>query len=244
MDAIFQLYEGLARLGPGSDESTRRALALLPSLLPNPVILDLGCGTGASSLVLARETGGRITAVDIHEPFLDELERRAAKAGLAGRITTRRQSIDALTDPPRSYDLIWSEGAIYQIGFERGLRLWRPLLSPGGCLCLTEATWLTPEPPAKAHAFWAEAYPAMAAAEENVERARAAGYDCLGYFPLPRSDWEREYYAPLEARMNGLRLDPVFEEIIAETDREIELYREHGDSYGYVFYAFKALNGV
>jgi serine/threonine-protein kinase HipA len=239
MGAIFQLYEGLARLGPGSETSTLRALRMLPGPPSRPRILELGCGSGAATLILARETGGHVTAVDMHQPFLDDLERRADAAGLAGQIATRRQSMDALEDPPASYDLIWSEGAIYLLGFERGLRLWR-LLPPGGCVCVTEATWLSDDPPGEARDYWAEAYPAMGTIEQNLGRARSAGYEPLGTFALPRRDWEAEYYRPLEARMEQLRGDPAFAEIVAETEREIALYERHGDAYGYVFYLLAA----
>ena len=234
MDAIFQLFEGLARLGPGSEASTLRALRMLPALPPDPRVLDLGCGAGASTLVLARETGGHVTAVDMHQPFLDRLESRAKAAGLA--IETRCQSMDALDLPPGNYDLVWSEGAIYLIGFEHGLQLWRPLLRPGGYLCLTEITWLTDDPPAEARNYWDAAYPSMGSIGENLERARTAGYEPIGHFPLPRFDWETEYYAPLKARVDGLSSEPAFAEVIKETEQEIDLYERFGDSYGYVFY--------
>ncbi len=246
MDPLFRLFEPMPRQGPGSAASTLRALRALPSLPARPRILDLGCGSGASTLVLARETGGRITAVDIHQPFLDTLERNAAAAELSAHIVTRRQSMDALDEEPAGYDLVWSEGAVYLVGFERGLRLWRPLLRPGGFLCVTEATWLVDDPPAEARAFWDAAYPAMGTVAQNLERARAAGYEALESFSLPRSDWESEFYRPLEARMAKLRDDPAFAAVLAETEQEIVLYRRHGRAYGYVFYLLEktASSGV
>ena len=62
---------------------------------------------------------------------------------------------------PGSFDLIWSEGAIYNIGFRAGLEAWRPLLVKGGCMAVSEATWLTEDRPAEARAFWQEGYPAL-----------------------------------------------------------------------------------
>ncbi|MCT7956183.1 hypothetical protein [Laspinema palackyanum] len=44
------------------------------------------------------------------------------------RITIRQADLGALEDPPGSFDLIGSEGAIYLLGFANGLRLWHPLL--------------------------------------------------------------------------------------------------------------------
>ena len=237
MELLFRLFDGLPRLGPGSEASTLRALGMLPALPANPAILDLGCGTGAASLILARETGGRVTAVDVHQPFLDDLATKAEAAGLADRVVTRLQSMEGLDDSPGGYDLIWSEGAIYLVGFERGLRLWRPLLRDGGCVCVSEASWLTDKPLEEARVFWEAGYPAMGTVSENIERARAAGYHTLGAFALLRSDWEQGLYGRLRTRMEELRGEPEMAEMIAETEQEIRLYEQHGESYGYVFYA-------
>ncbi len=240
MEALFRLFEGLPRLGPGSEASTLRALRMLPDLPAEPRILELGCGTGAATLALARETGGHVTAVDVHPPFLDDLERRAVAGGISDRIATRLQSMDALDDPPSSCDLIWSEGAIYLIGFETGLRLWRPLLRPGGYACITEATWLTDAPPGGAREFWDAAYPDMGTIAQNLERARSAGYETLGTFALPRFDWDAEFYEPLKARIEALRGDASMAAVIEETEQEIRLFEAYGDSYGYAFYLLRA----
>jgi serine/threonine-protein kinase HipA len=123
ISAIFHLFDGLSRLAPGSDASTRRALSLIPCLPENPLVLDLGCGTGRQSLLLARELDSRVTAVDTHQPCLDALCDSAAKAGLAERIETRCISMDDVAQMPGPADLIWSEGAIYNIGVENSAAL-------------------------------------------------------------------------------------------------------------------------
>jgi serine/threonine-protein kinase HipA len=148
--------------------------------------------------------------------------------------------MDALDDPPGSYDLIWSEGAIYLIGFERGLRLWKPLLGPGGYACVTEASWLTDQPPEGAREFWDQGYPDMGTMAENIERAQSAGFESLGAFALPRSDWEVGLYEPLRARIEELRGEAELASIIEETEQEIRLFEEYGDSYGYVFYILRS----
>ncbi|NRA02079.1 MAG: hypothetical protein HRU00_05690 [Myxococcales bacterium] len=61
IEVFWKLHQGLPKQGPGSDASTRRALALVPELPSAPRILDLGCGPGRQTLVLARETGGQLT---------------------------------------------------------------------------------------------------------------------------------------------------------------------------------------
>ena len=240
-EAFFRLFEGLPRQGPGSDACTREALARLPALPAAPRVVDLGCGSGRAALVLAETLRTKVIAVDNHQPFLDQLQAAARERGLEDLIEARCEDMRAPGVPAGSVDLLWSEGALYLFGFEAGLRHWRTLLAPGGCLAVSECSWLCADPPAAAAAFFRAGYPGMAGIEGNIERARAAGFDLLDHFALPPAAWWDEYYAPLEQRMAHLApdADPALGAVIAETRREIELYRRHCDSYGYVFYLLR-----
>ena len=240
-EALFRLFEGLPRQGPGSDDCTREALRRLPELPASPRVLDLGCGSGRSALVLADALRAKVIAVDNHQPFLDQLRTAARERGLEELIEARCADMAAPGVPAGSVDLLWSEGAIYFLGFEAGLRLWRPLLTPRGCLAASECSWLRADPPAEAAAFFREGYPGMAGIQENIERTRAAGFDVIDHFTLPPEAWWDEYYTPLEQRMARLSpaADPELAAVIDETRREIELYRRYGDSYGYVFYLLR-----
>jgi hypothetical protein len=126
-------------------------------------------------------------------------------------------------------------------GCERGLRPWRPLLAPGGYLAVSECSWLIDNPPAEAAAFFAAGYPGMAGIGENLERVNAAGFGLVDHFTLPPAAWWDEHYAPLERRMTELapEADPDLASIISDTRQEIELYRRHHDSYGYVCYLLR-----
>ena len=240
-EALFRLFETLPRQGPGSDACTREALRRLPALPASPRVLDLGCGAGASTLVLAATLRTSVTAVDIHQPFLDQLRATARAHGLASLIEPRCADMRSPGVAPGSFDLLWSEGAVYLLGFENGLQLWRPLLAPGGHLAVTECSWLCADPPAEAAAFFRAGYPSMAGIVENLERARAAGFHAIDHFTLPPAAWWDEFYTPLQERMAQLApgADPALAAVIDETRREIELYRLHGDSYGYVFYLLR-----
>lgn len=237
---VFEgLHRGLPQQGPGSDASTLRALSLVPELPSAPAIVDLGCGPGRQTLALARATGARVTAVDLAPGFLAELARRARTAGLGDRIATRCQSIDALDLPDASFDLAWSEGALYTVGFEKALRALRPLLRPGSSLAATELTWLVDDPPEAARAFWREAYPPMTSRRANRSAIESSGYEMLADFALPESDWWDGYYLPLEARIEKLRARATGEDARAALDsarREIDLFRACPGAYGYVFY--------
>lgn len=240
---LGEIFAGLDRLAPGSDESTQRALDLVRRVREPLRILDAGCGTGASTVVLLRHTTASVVAVDIDPRSLATLRDRAAAAGVADRVETRVASIGELDFVLGSFDVIWSEGAIYTIGFDAGLRSWRRLLGEGGIVACSELTWLTDEPSSRARAFWGEGYPAMRSIDANVSAAVTAGYRCLGHFVLPASDWTEQYYGPLQRRIDALRatrpVDAAAAEMLDGIQAEIDLYRDAGGDYGYVFYLFE-----
>ena len=240
MEIFFEIHRDLPREAPGSDACTARALSMTLPLPRDPHILDIGCGPGAQTLVLAKQTGGHVTAIDTHQPFLDDLKRRAERAHLASRIHPQHGDMTALEIGEASFDLIWSEGAIYIMGFREGLQAWRRFLKPGGALAVTEATWLVDDPPDEARRFWQAAYPAMKHVEENIAILQEAGYSHVGHFTLPESAWWDDYYTPVEHRIAALRKqyqdDAEALAILDEEQREIDLYRKFSPSYGYVFY--------
>jgi len=243
MSLVFSFYEGLQRKGPGSDASTLKALAMLGKLPPKPCIIDFGCGAGAASLTLAKEIDCGITAVDIHRPYLKEVEDHASRDGLGDRIKTLQADMANPPIPDGSVDLVWSEGAVYNLGFEQGLKRWRRLLRPGGFIAVTEITWLTDAPPQQAAEFWNSEYPAISSIEENLARVRAAGFEPVGHFILPSVDWHN-FYGPLEGRLADFRTqhsdDEDADAIVNNQQGELDLWKECGDSYGYVFYLGKA----
>jgi serine/threonine-protein kinase HipA len=238
-DAFWLLHTGLSREGPGSDASTREAIRRLP-LPPEPVILDLGCGPGAQTLVLAQSLGVPICAIDTHQPFLDRLAQAARQAGMGSLIETRNLSMTALDYPPESVGLIWCEAAIYLLGVSLALEQWWPCLRPGGVVAFSDATWLADERPKEAAGFWNVVYPAMTTISGSLSRILEAGFEPVDAFVLPQEDWWNDYYNPLLERMTVLRstapADALLRDVLDDHEREIELFRRYGGSYGYAFY--------
>ena len=96
---------------------------------------------------------------------------------------------DVSTPPDGAFDLIWCEGAIYNVGFEAGLRAWRRLLVRGGHVAVTEVCWRKPNRPAECAAFWNREYPANRDLSALLEAIDGCGYETVGHFPLPASAW-------------------------------------------------------
>lgn len=248
MEFFYEMFcPGLPRLGPGDDASTRRALDTVLDLLPDdggtrsasPRVLDLGCGNGAQTLQLAA-AGLRVLALDNHRPFLDELERRAAAAGVPERVVTLEADMREAGLEAGSFDLVWSEGALYAMGFREGLSYCYSLLVPGGFIAATELCWLRPGAPPECRSFIESEYPAAADVETNLGYFEECGFELVRNFALPESAWLEQYYQPLEARLGELRgmhaADAGRLELIERVQLEIDTYREYPGYYGYEFF--------
>jgi SAM-dependent methyltransferase len=243
---LIDLHRQGHRQGPGGDAETERALDLAMVDRRTPLkVADLGCGTGASTLVLARLLDARITAVDFLQEFLDVLEERAASHGVADRISTLACSIDDLPFADGTFDLLWAEGAIYNIGFRRGIAEWRRLLKPGGLLVASEITWLTEHRPAELQNHWQEEYAEIDLASAKIRALEQNGYTPVGYFVLPEHCWLDHYYVPMQARFENFLSrnghSPEAAAIVAAEQREIELYRKYKQHYSYGVYIARKL---
>jgi SAM-dependent methyltransferase len=245
-DRAFQFFlkfhHGIPRQGPGTPEATADAFRRIQPLLPpSPAILDLGCGSGGQTLTLAALTAGTILAIDKYPAFVEDLQQRLAEQGLLGRVTPQIGDMNALGLPPESFDLIWCEGALFVLGFERGLQTLRPLLRGPGLVVVSESAWLRPieEIPRDVFEFWTEAYPPMTDVEGSLALARKAGFTPLDHFTLPPEGWAA-YVDPLERRMNEVLArypgNPDAEEAAKAERREFAMFRENLRYFGYEFF--------
>lgn len=252
MDELFELltdlHGGGMRQGPGDDAETRRAIDLSGLRGADGLrIADIGCGTGASTLVLAAELDAHVVASDVVPGFLDRLAETAAARGIQERITTLAAPMDALPFEEGSLDAVWSEGAIYIMGFERGVRDWRRFLKPGGVLAVSELTWLTGARPAALERHWEREYPEVDTASAKFEVLEANGYSPIGYFSLPERCWLDNYYRPLQDRLEAFlerhgRSDAA-RSVVDGEQAEIDLYDRYSAYMGYGFYVARRVDG-
>ena len=240
LERLIDLHHDGPRQGPGGDDETSLAVTLSGLRGRHGLkIADIGCGTGASTLVLARELDAHITAVDFLPQFLARLDAATARAGMSDRITTLHASMEALPFENVSLDAIWSEGAIYNMGFAAGIEAWRQYLKPGGVLAVSELTWLTDRRPEELETHWQREYPEVDTASAKMAILERLGFSPVGYFALPEHCWLDNYYGPLRQRFAAfLRRNGSSEAaraIVAAEEAEISLYERHRQfvSYGY-----------
>jgi len=242
-EIFFELYEGLPRQGPGNRTCTERALTLCRDLPPSPSVLDLGCGVGGQTLHLAELTSGAIVAIDRHAPSIARLKEKIDARGLSHRVRALVGDMARSGQPAESFDLIWSEGALYNIGIGNALRICRDLLRPGGHLAFSDAVWRTADPPPEVRASFELDYPTMSRTDGVLAAIGQCGYELLGRFTLPDEAWWDDFYTPMEHRIETLRdryaNDAEALDALDQLSREPEMHRLHSDCYAYEFFVVR-----
>ncbi len=246
MQLLIDLHKLNFRQGPGGDAETKRMLDLAGLDRSRRLkIADIGCGTGASTILLAKELDAEITAVDFLPEFLDELQIRAKEHGVAERITTLSCSMDALPFSDEEFDVIWSEGAVYNMGFEAGVAAWNRFLKPGGKLIVSEITWLSATRPPELQSYWDGEYPEIDVASAKIGILEQHGYRPEAYFYLPTHCWIENYYRPTQSRFYAFlerhgQSDQAMAIVEAEK-HELALYEKYRDYYSYGVYIAKKI---
>lgn len=242
---ICEYFANIERQGPGSPEVTIKALSFIDNLSSESHIADIGSGTGGQTMVLTQHAPGAITAIDLFPLFIDRLNENAKKLNLHDRVKVIIGSMDNLPFRQEELDMIWSEGAIYNIGFERGLNEWHKFLKTGGYIAVTEASWFTDERPAEIDEFWKDAYPEIDTIPNKVAQLQKAGYLPVATFILPESCWIENFYVPQAAVQESFLKkhagNKTAEELVANQRHEALLYSKYKEYYGYVFYIGKKI---
>lgn len=242
---ICKYFSGLKRQGPGSEEIILRALGFIDNLSEQSQIADLGCGTGTQTLFLAQNAPGQITGLDLFPDFIDILNSNTKQFGLQNRVKGIVGSMDNLPFQDEELDLIWSEGAIANIGFEKGLKHWKSFLKKGGYVALTYESWYTNERPAEIEKWWVDAVPEIATIGHNISTMQNAGYIPIAAFTVPENCWIDNYFIPQRARQEEFSKqhagDKTVENFIQLMKYEEGLYSKYKQYYGYVFYIGKKI---
>ncbi|EGU41805.1 methyltransferase [Vibrio ichthyoenteri ATCC 700023] len=236
MADFYRIFDPLERRGPGSELDTLTALRKVP-MKPNQ-ILEIGCGQGIATRLLAEHCDAHITAIDNDEEAI-----KALQASNQEHVEQLRFECASMTDLPyaeRSFDLIWSEGSAYIMGVENAFKQWRSRLNEGGVLVLSDLVWATDAPNNPAKAFWGSEYPDMTTVETRIKQAKAAGYQVVDTFPITDEAWEA-YYQPLSQQVAALKEQIPNSQAIKDIERELDAYRQRDGQFDYqMFILMKA----
>lgn len=242
---IYEYFSSLERQGPGSSEVTIKALSFIDNLTNESKIADIGCGTGGQTMIIANYKSGHITGIDLCPTFINLFNVNSRKLNLQDRVNGIVGSMDKLPFQNEELDLIWSEGAIYNIGFERGINEWHKFLKPGAFIAVSEASWFTEERPVEIDEFWKDAYPEIATISHKVTQMQKAGYIPVATFVLPENCWIENFYTPQisiqKKFLKKHKANKTAEEFVKYQRYEAELYHKYKEFYGYVFYVGKKI---
>ncbi len=245
LNLICEYYSTVKRQGPGSPEVTKRALSFINNLNAQSRIADIGCGTGGQTMVLAQNTAGFVTGIDMFQIFIDIFNSNARELKLENRVKGEVGSMEKLQFKDEELDLIWSEGAIYNIGFEQGLMEWRRFLKKGGYIAVSEASWFTDERPKEIEDFWMDVYPGIDTIANKQAQMQKAGYLPVASFILPENCWIEHFYEPqVQAEIDFLNKhegNKAAEGFIANQRHETQLYYKYKAYYGYAFFIGKKI---
>jgi len=243
LEYIYELCEALPRSGPGSNEYTRRAFNTIPKLQTPPFILDIGCGQGMQTIEIAKISNGKIIALDNHQTFLDMLMEQAKKQWFEEKIIPKNISMLDMDFEKETFDIIWSEGALYFMGFQDGLKRCRQLLKDKGYLAVTELLYTVPNPPNPVVEYFESEYPDIKNIEENIETIKKEGFNLISNFTLPESAWLDNYYLPMEKELprlnNKYQGNEVALAVFEGFRYEADFYRKYSKYYGYEFFVMQ-----
>jgi cyclopropane fatty-acyl-phospholipid synthase-like methyltransferase len=239
-EIFLEVYENLPRQGPGNRDNAAKALNLCSELKKDPAILDIGCGVGGQTLHLAELSSGTILAIDNHAPSIERLKVAIKEGGLSHRVNAIVGDMADPGQPSESFDLIWSEGALYSIGLRNALRVCYELLHPSGYLVFTDAIWRKENPPSEIKASFDMDYPTMGSLADDVAAIKDCGFDLREHFTLPDEAWWDDFYTPMEARIKELRDkyagDIEASAILDQLAEEPEMHRRYSGFYAYEFF--------
>ncbi|WP_310603989.1 class I SAM-dependent methyltransferase [Anaerosporobacter sp.] len=242
-DLLIESHLDLDRQGPGSSEMTLKALSFVENLDENSKVADIGCGTGGQTMVLAKKLDCHVTGIDMIIDFINTFNDKAIKQDLNNKVKGIVGDAFELPFEKEELDLIWSEGMIDSIGFEKALTYWNGFLKKGGYVVVTSPSWLKTERPDDLAKFWNDAGSGLYSVEDNIKAMQQSGYSFVSAFTLPEECWTQNYYVPRSAAENELPKkypnNEMVKAYIKEMKYEVDLYEKYKEIYGYVFYIGK-----
>jgi 2-polyprenyl-3-methyl-5-hydroxy-6-metoxy-1,4-benzoquinol methylase len=132
---VLERYKRYAGRGLYSKEYALR----LAGSLTGKSVLDIGCGMGETSILLAG-LGARVTGVDISEGSIDVAKSRARSARVAGSVKFEAIPFEIATDNGEKFDAVWCDAFFHHVIPQLGEVVEKigGLMKPGALLVLSE----------------------------------------------------------------------------------------------------------
>lgn len=236
---FYLAYRGLERLSPGSDDTTLEVLDKLD--LDKDVelnILDIACGIGTSTILLANYFKNSIVeGFDLFRHYKKSLDEKIAENDLDDRVFSYKMDMRDPDFANEEFDLVFCEASIEIIGFKKGLKEWKRLLKSNGYMVVSDVSWLK-NPSSQSITFWKDIYSEIDTIENKICQIRNEGYEFIDYVVVSKNDWN-SYYGKLEKNLNSLSSDESAKKFTSQLKKEITTYRQNSDDYSYVFYIMK-----
>lgn len=243
---FLEVFEKAQRQGPGSNAETNKAYKTLTDLPQAPAILDIGCGKGMQTLELARISDGHIMAIDMHKPFLHDLQKEVRKQGLQNKISCLIGDMAELPFMEQQFDLIWAEGSAFIIGYQQALKEWKTYLKRSGYLAFSDSVWLQGNPPEGLVNYWKSIGYTLPHKSDIIKTAQTEGFDLISNFTVAHTSWKDEFYDHIEKELKLIkdkyRGNVEAQDTFFEIEQEIEIYNEFNDYFGYEFYVLQYTN--
>ena len=233
---FLKIFAALESWGPNSKEDTTKAFALLKH--SPDMMLEIGCGNGNSTIILADLSDAKIIAIDNEQSALDRLEEKIAKSNLEHKVSTQCVSMTEPGFENGMFDVIWAEASMYVMGVRNALIKWKPLLKANGTLVFSDLVWLSKSPSKEAVDFWKNEYPDMRNVDTRISQIDKAGYQVEESFALSEAAW-RQYYEPLQKRLDEVAASMSSCQAYKDIQKEINLYKKHPGEFGYQFFIAK-----
>ena len=238
MKDFMAVFASLDRWGPGSQQDSLKAMRMMPLNTMNQ-LLEVGCGKGTSTLLLANNSSAHITAVDNEPTAIEALCIRIKDSQFSGRISPVCATMTALPFQTKSFDAIWAEGCAYIMGVENALKQWKPLLKDNGMLMVSDLVWLTNFPNENVKKFWQENYPDIRSIPERLKTFEEQGYEVVESFSLGIDAW-KSYWIPLKDRVQELQMTIPDAQALLDINEEISIYEQSAaEDFTYQYFVLK-----
>ncbi|MCP4955847.1 MAG: MerR family transcriptional regulator [Photobacterium aquimaris] len=231
------IFYRLDRLGPSDDDDSLQALHALPINTGNA--LDVGCGKGLTTCLLAHHSGFSLTALDNDEYHLSCLKEKIKHQPINERITTSCSSMMAMPFEEQQFDVIWAEGSAYIMGVNNALKQWQRFLKPHGYVVISDLVWLTETPSIEAYEFWQKNYPDMTSKQQRTTDIINAGYEVITSFTQSEKSW-LNYLVPLKQKLNDIGDNDYKSIAVNDLRQEIHIHDQYLGEYGYHLFVLKS----